>query len=59
MLAIMMNKEFETYYVRCKKCGVGKPKEEFKGAIGRVCRDCRAESVNVNGLVFSPDHYKR
>jgi|GEM_PF-3403369 len=37
----MLGKEFETYFIRCKKCGKGKPKEAFKGSINRVCLDCR------------------
>jgi len=37
----MLGKEFETYFIRCKKCGQGKPKESFKGSINRVCIDCR------------------
>ncbi|MBD3312478.1 hypothetical protein GF352_03440 [archaeon] len=37
----MLGKEFETHWVRCKKCGAGKPKEAFKGAINRICIECR------------------
>lgn len=37
----LLGKEFESYFVRCRKCGKGKPKDAFRGSINRVCLDCR------------------
>jgi hypothetical protein len=37
----MLGREFETYYIRCRCCGIGKEREAFKGSIRRICIDCR------------------
>jgi hypothetical protein len=37
----MLGKEFETYFIRCKECGSGKPREAFRGSINKVCLECR------------------
>lgn len=42
----MLGKEFENYFIRCKKCGRGCPKDDFKGSINRVCIECR-EGVKI------------
>jgi len=36
-------RHFKGYNVRCKFCGVGKPKKEFKHSQFRVCDDCFVE----------------
>jgi len=33
-------KEFETYNIRCRCCGVGKPKDEFKNSYRKYCKEC-------------------
>ncbi len=48
----MLGKEFETYYIRCKRCGKGKPKEAFKGSINRICIECR-EAMNAENATHN------
>ena len=55
----MMIKDFETYYIRCKQCGKGKPKEDFKGSIARVCIECRNKLAKSGRKVYGIDHFKR
>jgi len=40
VMRLKMYKQFRTYYVRCRVCGEGKPKDEFEGA-WRVCESCK------------------
>jgi len=37
----MLGREFDTYNIRCRSCGEGKPRDAFKGSIRRICIDCR------------------
>jgi len=40
----MLNKKWEKKdcYIRCKKCGQGKPRSEFGRSLNwRVCEDCK------------------
>lgn len=40
---MVLTKDFnpDNCFIRCRKCGKGKPKDDFKGSIARVCIDCR------------------
>jgi len=42
-MRIKMYKQFRTYYVRCRVCGEGKPKDDFEGS-WRVCEECKKKS---------------
>ena len=55
----MLDKDFETYYIRCKQCGKGKPKKDYKGSIGRVCIECRTKKAKEGSKNSLIDHFKR
>jgi hypothetical protein len=39
-MSVKMYKQFKTYYIRCRVCGDGKPRESYEGA-WHVCKECK------------------
>jgi hypothetical protein len=42
-MSVKMYKQFKTYYIRCRVCGNGKPKESYDGA-WHVCKECKKKA---------------